>query len=219
MLNWSAPLWKFVEKKKSWLNPSASSSFKRVCASSSYSAQQQANLIPGLNLNALGIFSSGLPVLPPAAGPRGAVPPVAPAGYNPFLVSVTFFFTALNHQRRRKKEMKNPCFRMTLPPLSFLPCQQNNTLLLKGYVSTCCSNLFPTHGKPGSPWSAFRKNNTVLTQVFLPDVVHKSETTRIPPSSPEMSQFVCKTKSPLTPGLRTSQSGVRQSVRMYVRAS
>ncbi|KAE8299398.1 Insulin-like growth factor 2 mRNA-binding protein 2 [Larimichthys crocea] len=46
---------------------------------------QQANLIPGLNLNALGIFSSGLPVLPPAAGPRGAVPAVAPAGYNPFL--------------------------------------------------------------------------------------------------------------------------------------
>uniref|UniRef100_A0A3P8Q111 RRM domain-containing protein n=1 Tax=Astatotilapia calliptera TaxID=8154 RepID=A0A3P8Q111_ASTCA len=33
---------------------------------------QQANLIPGLNLNALGIFSSGLPVLPPAAGPRSA---------------------------------------------------------------------------------------------------------------------------------------------------
>ncbi|XP_039883921.1 insulin-like growth factor 2 mRNA-binding protein 2a isoform X2 [Simochromis diagramma] len=46
---------------------------------------QQANLIPGLNLNALGIFSSGLPVLPPAAGSRSAVPAVAPAGYNPFL--------------------------------------------------------------------------------------------------------------------------------------
>ncbi|KAK2839703.1 hypothetical protein Q5P01_013443 [Channa striata] len=46
---------------------------------------QQANLIPGLNLSALGIFSSGLPVLPSAAGPRGAVPSVAPAGYNPFL--------------------------------------------------------------------------------------------------------------------------------------
>ncbi|CAJ1079242.1 insulin-like growth factor 2 mRNA-binding protein 2a [Xyrichtys novacula] len=46
---------------------------------------QQANLIPGLNLNALGIFSSGLPVLPPTAGPRGAVPHMAPAGYNPFL--------------------------------------------------------------------------------------------------------------------------------------
>ncbi|XP_054470797.1 insulin-like growth factor 2 mRNA-binding protein 2a isoform X2 [Anoplopoma fimbria] len=46
---------------------------------------QQANLIPGLNLNALGIFSSGLPVLPPAAGPRGAVPHMAHAGYNQFL--------------------------------------------------------------------------------------------------------------------------------------
>uniref|UniRef100_UPI0037E7595D insulin-like growth factor 2 mRNA-binding protein 2a isoform X2 n=1 Tax=Semicossyphus pulcher TaxID=241346 RepID=UPI0037E7595D len=46
---------------------------------------QQANLIPGLNLSALGIFSSGMPMLPPCAGPRGAVPPVAPGGYNPFL--------------------------------------------------------------------------------------------------------------------------------------
>uniref|UniRef100_A0A8C4S5L6 K Homology domain-containing protein n=1 Tax=Erpetoichthys calabaricus TaxID=27687 RepID=A0A8C4S5L6_ERPCA len=33
---------------------------------------QQANLIPGLNLNALGIFSTGLPVIPSVAGPRGA---------------------------------------------------------------------------------------------------------------------------------------------------
>uniref|UniRef100_A0AAQ4PPS4 Insulin-like growth factor 2 mRNA binding protein 2a n=1 Tax=Gasterosteus aculeatus aculeatus TaxID=481459 RepID=A0AAQ4PPS4_GASAC len=40
---------------------------------------QQSNLIPGLNLNALGIFSSGLPVLPSAAGPRGAAPPMQQA--------------------------------------------------------------------------------------------------------------------------------------------
>ncbi|XP_016315741.1 insulin-like growth factor 2 mRNA-binding protein 2 isoform X3 [Sinocyclocheilus anshuiensis] len=45
---------------------------------------QQTNLIPGLSLSALGIFSTGLSVLPPAAGPRG-VPPVHPASYNPFL--------------------------------------------------------------------------------------------------------------------------------------
>uniref|UniRef100_A0A674NVI6 Insulin-like growth factor 2 mRNA binding protein 2a n=1 Tax=Takifugu rubripes TaxID=31033 RepID=A0A674NVI6_TAKRU len=46
---------------------------------------QQTSLIPGLNLNALGIFSSTLPVLSPAAGPRSTMPPVGPAGYNPFL--------------------------------------------------------------------------------------------------------------------------------------
>ena len=57
--------------------------------------QQQTNLIPGLNLNALGIFSTGLSVLPPAAGHRGGVPTVAPAGYNPFLVS-TALDTALS---------------------------------------------------------------------------------------------------------------------------
>uniref|UniRef100_A0A8C1SPY6 Insulin-like growth factor 2 mRNA binding protein 2a n=1 Tax=Cyprinus carpio TaxID=7962 RepID=A0A8C1SPY6_CYPCA len=38
---------------------------------------QQTNLIPGLSLSALGIFSTGLSVLPPAAGPRG-IPPVSP---------------------------------------------------------------------------------------------------------------------------------------------
>ncbi|XP_038642747.1 insulin-like growth factor 2 mRNA-binding protein 2a isoform X4 [Scyliorhinus canicula] len=43
---------------------------------------QQANLIPGLNLNALGIFSSGLPVLPSTSRPRGAAP-----SYNPFATS------------------------------------------------------------------------------------------------------------------------------------
>ncbi|XP_043931888.1 insulin-like growth factor 2 mRNA-binding protein 2 isoform X4 [Protopterus annectens] len=43
---------------------------------------QQANLIPGLNLSALGIFSTGLSVIPPASTPRGA----AAAGYNPFVM-------------------------------------------------------------------------------------------------------------------------------------
>uniref|UniRef100_A0A6Q2YC99 RRM domain-containing protein n=1 Tax=Esox lucius TaxID=8010 RepID=A0A6Q2YC99_ESOLU len=47
---------------------------------------QQTNLIPGLSLSSLGIFSSGLSVLPPSAGPRGA-PPAPPQGYNPFLWS------------------------------------------------------------------------------------------------------------------------------------
>uniref|UniRef100_A0A8C1B9J2 Insulin-like growth factor 2 mRNA binding protein 2a n=1 Tax=Cyprinus carpio TaxID=7962 RepID=A0A8C1B9J2_CYPCA len=51
---------------------------------------QQTNLIPGLSLSALGIFSTGLSVLPPAAGPRG-IPPVSPASYNPFLVKAIIF--------------------------------------------------------------------------------------------------------------------------------
>lgn len=60
------------------------------------------------------------------------------------------------------------------------------------------SNLFPTHGKPGSPWSAFHKNNTMLTQVFLHDVVHNMvRNKQNPPIFPEMSQLVCKTKFPL----------------------
>uniref|UniRef100_A0A6Q2YCI6 RRM domain-containing protein n=1 Tax=Esox lucius TaxID=8010 RepID=A0A6Q2YCI6_ESOLU len=43
---------------------------------------QQTNLIPGLSLSSLGIFSSGLSVLPPSAGPRGwssmCLPPSLP---------------------------------------------------------------------------------------------------------------------------------------------
>ncbi|XP_028586660.1 insulin-like growth factor 2 mRNA-binding protein 2 isoform X2 [Podarcis muralis] len=42
---------------------------------------QQANLIPGLNLNALGIFSTGLSMLPSGAGARR---PAVTAPYNPF---------------------------------------------------------------------------------------------------------------------------------------
>ncbi|XP_069471863.1 insulin-like growth factor 2 mRNA-binding protein 2 isoform X2 [Ambystoma mexicanum] len=42
---------------------------------------QQANLIPGLNLSALGIFSTGLSVLPSTTGPRGAA---AAASYSQF---------------------------------------------------------------------------------------------------------------------------------------
>ncbi|MGH0123165.1 UNVERIFIED_CONTAM: hypothetical protein FKN15_078260 [Acipenser sinensis] len=45
---------------------------------------QQTSLIPGLNVNALGIFSTGLSVLPPASGPRGAATATA-TGYSPFL--------------------------------------------------------------------------------------------------------------------------------------
>ncbi|KAM9183883.1 insulin-like growth factor 2 mRNA-binding protein 2 isoform 2-T2 [Mergus octosetaceus] len=42
---------------------------------------QQANLIPGLNLSALGIFSTGLSMLPSSAGARGAA---AATPYHPF---------------------------------------------------------------------------------------------------------------------------------------
>ncbi|KAL2087541.1 hypothetical protein ACEWY4_016369 [Coilia grayii] len=45
----------------------------------------QTNLIPGLNLNALGIFSSGVPLLPSSAGPHSLQGPASSAGYNPFL--------------------------------------------------------------------------------------------------------------------------------------
>ncbi|XP_063067913.1 insulin-like growth factor 2 mRNA-binding protein 2 isoform X2 [Engraulis encrasicolus] len=45
----------------------------------------QTNLIPGLNLNALGIFSSGVPLLPSSAGPHSLQGPASAAGYNPFL--------------------------------------------------------------------------------------------------------------------------------------
>ncbi|XP_074689534.1 insulin-like growth factor 2 mRNA-binding protein 2 isoform X2 [Strix aluco] len=45
---------------------------------------QQANLIPGLNLSALGIFSTGLSMLPSTPGARGAA---AAAPYHPFAQS------------------------------------------------------------------------------------------------------------------------------------
>ncbi|XP_071422654.1 insulin-like growth factor 2 mRNA-binding protein 2 isoform X2 [Pithys albifrons albifrons] len=45
---------------------------------------QQANLIPGLNLNALGIFSTGLSMLPSTPGARGAA---AATPYHPFAQS------------------------------------------------------------------------------------------------------------------------------------
>ncbi|EDK97620.1 insulin-like growth factor 2 mRNA binding protein 2, isoform CRA_a, partial [Mus musculus] len=55
---------------------------------------QQANLIPGLNLSALGIFSTGLSVLPPPAGPRG-VPPSPP--YHPFATHSGYFSSLYPH--------------------------------------------------------------------------------------------------------------------------
>lgn len=53
----------------------------------SFLSQQQANLIPGLNLSALGIFSSGLSMLPSTPGARGAA---AATPYHPFAVSVSW---------------------------------------------------------------------------------------------------------------------------------
>ncbi|XP_030643186.1 insulin-like growth factor 2 mRNA-binding protein 2a isoform X2 [Chanos chanos] len=46
---------------------------------------QQTNLIPGLNLNALGIFSTGLPMLPAGPGARRTPAAGPPTAYNPFL--------------------------------------------------------------------------------------------------------------------------------------
>ncbi|XP_015726571.1 insulin-like growth factor 2 mRNA-binding protein 2 isoform X5 [Coturnix japonica] len=48
---------------------------------------QQANLIPGLNLSALGIFSTGLSMLPSSGGARGAA---AAAPYHPFASSSAY---------------------------------------------------------------------------------------------------------------------------------
>ncbi|XP_062438200.1 insulin-like growth factor 2 mRNA-binding protein 2 isoform X1 [Rhea pennata] len=48
---------------------------------------QQANLIPGLNLSALGIFSTGLSMLPSATGARGAA---AATPYHPFASSSAY---------------------------------------------------------------------------------------------------------------------------------
>ncbi|CAN8199484.1 unnamed protein product [Coccothraustes coccothraustes] len=48
---------------------------------------QQANLIPGLNLSALGIFSTGLSMLPSAPGARGAA---AATPYHPFAGSSAY---------------------------------------------------------------------------------------------------------------------------------
>uniref|UniRef100_A0A2D4IPK8 K Homology domain-containing protein n=1 Tax=Micrurus lemniscatus lemniscatus TaxID=129467 RepID=A0A2D4IPK8_MICLE len=53
---------------------------------------QQANLIPGLNLNALGIFSTGLSMLPSGAAARR--PPIT-APYNPF-ASQAAYLSGLN---------------------------------------------------------------------------------------------------------------------------
>lgn len=143
----------------------------------SFPPQQQANLIPGLNLNALGIFSSGLPVLPPAAGPRGAVSPVAPAGYNPFLVST---------KKKKKMELFSHCWFYT-PSLAM-------------HGSSSSSNLFPTQGAPGSPWSVLFFFvfffPIMLTQIFVHEVVHSLKQAEFPHLL-QMSQLLCKTKSPL----------------------
>lgn len=153
----------------------------------SSSSQQQSNLIPGLNLNALGIFSSGLPVLPPAAGPRGAVPPVSPAGYNPFLVSALtffFFYKLFLHTTLKKKELieMTTVHRSFSNPPQSRAAQDRFTLhLIKQFVPSKWFTRF-------SPEVVFKKNMTVLTQVFLHGVVHSlKQAESLLPSSPDES--------------------------------
>lgn len=169
----------------------------------SSSSQQQSNLIPGLNLNALGIFSSGLPVLPPAAGPRGAVPPVSPAGYNPFLVSaLTFCFNKLFLHTTLVKKKK---------------IERDFKILLSQWLHHCFSNLSQSCAAQAritfhlikqfvpSKWftrfspEVFLKKKHYCVDSGLPAwCCTQFETSRIPPSHlHQMSQSVCKTKSPL----------------------
>ncbi|KAM9279281.1 insulin-like growth factor 2 mRNA-binding protein 2 isoform 1-T1 [Morus bassanus] len=72
---------------------------------------QQANLIPGLNLSALGIFSTGLSMLPSTPGARGAA---AAAPYHPF---------AQQSSRRRTSSSAYLSGLYGAPPASAFPHQ------------------------------------------------------------------------------------------------
>lgn len=68
------------------------------------------------------------------------------------------------------------------------------------------------------PWCPFWKNNTVLTQVFLRDVVYTLKQPEFPIFSRDESVCLYNKVSSLCL-TKASQSGVRQCVRMYLRAS
>uniref|UniRef100_A0A8C3UFI0 Insulin like growth factor 2 mRNA binding protein 2 n=1 Tax=Catharus ustulatus TaxID=91951 RepID=A0A8C3UFI0_CATUS len=65
---------------------------------------QQANLIPGLNLNALGIFSTGLSMLPSTPGARGAA---AATPYHPFAGSSAYLSSLYGAPALPEQEVVN----------------------------------------------------------------------------------------------------------------
>ncbi|KAK2502534.1 hypothetical protein MC885_015791 [Smutsia gigantea] len=101
---------------------------------------QQANLIPGLNLSALGIFSTGLSVLPPPAGPRGA-PPAPP--YHPFAPCSTDLDPIDEDQTLMQSTQVTPLCD-SMPPADISPGQLQERMSMKTH-SGYFSSLYPPH--------------------------------------------------------------------------